>query len=238
MENHFIQMEIMKKLLFSKSLSFSELRPNENIESNQLTFHLNQLIKQKLVKKNEDKTYSFTKMGKEYANQMDTDRKVVQKQGKVGAINCPMRVNEKGELEFLVYTRKKHPFYDHQGFASGKVPYGQSVMDTAKRELKEETNLTCDYAEIFMIEHHRVYDTRSLELLEDKYFYFVRFSNPQGELKPNEEGLFEWVKDSEFRDYITNPFEDLDRLIYIKNRIKDTKKSLTFEEIIHKTDSF
>ncbi len=238
MENHFIQMDIMKKLLFSQNTKFTELKPNENIENNQLTFHLNQLIKDKLVEKNSDKTYSLTLKGKEYANRMDTDKKKAQKQGKIGAITCCIRENKDGEFEFLMYTRKKHPFYNHQGFASGKVPYGESVVESAIRELKEETNLECETGQVFMIEHHRVYNSSSEELLEDKYFYFVRFENPNGELKANEEGEFEWITESNLEEFLKKPFESIDRILYIAKRLKDFKKELTFEEIIHKTDSF
>ncbi len=240
MENHFIQMEILSKLLFAEQLSFSKLKSGVNIENNKLDFHIKSLIAQKLIVKNKNITYSLTNRGKEYANRMDTDRKVHQTQGKIGAITCCIR-NTKfaDEPEFLVYTRKKHPFYNSQGFASGKIPIGQSVIESARRELKEETNLDAtNEGDIFMIEHHRVYDKASKELLEDKYFYFVRFVDPEGELKPNKEGVFEWVKDSKFSNYLNKPFESITRLIYIKERIKDAKKPLTFEEIVHYADNF
>ncbi len=237
MENHFIQMEIMKTLLFKPKATFSDLKP-ENIENNQLTFHIKQLIKDKLIEKHSDKTYSLTLKGKEYANRMDTDKKAAQKQGKIGAITCCARKNKDGEFEFLMYTRKKHPFYDHQGFASGKVPYCESVVGSAIRELKEETNLDCVTGEVFMIEHHRVYDNKTDELLEDKYFYFVRLLDPKGELKSNEEGEFEWIPESKLSEFIQKPFETVERELYIAEQIKDLKKPLTFEEIIHKIDSF
>ncbi|MCA9381466.1 NUDIX domain-containing protein [Candidatus Dojkabacteria bacterium] len=179
MENHFIQMQILKILLFNPKSKFTDLKFDENIENNQLTFHINQLIKDNHLVKNTDKTYSLTLTGKEYANRMDTDKVQSQKQGKIGAITCCIRENKKGDYDFLLYTRKKQPFYDHQGFASGKVPYGQSVVESALRELKEEANLDADAGEVFMIEHHRVYHHETKELLEDKFFYFVRIVNPR-----------------------------------------------------------
>jgi 8-oxo-dGTP pyrophosphatase MutT (NUDIX family)/predicted transcriptional regulator len=230
---HFIQMSILKKLLFAESLKFSELRPDNNVENNLLTFHLDRLIKDGLVQKTED-GYKLTPTGKEFANRMDTDNNKVQRQGKISALQCCYR-NINGELEFLVYTRLKHPFYGCQGYPSGKVQYGEQVIAASKRELLEETGLIGD-PEIFMIDHYIVY--KDNELVEDKYFYFCRYLNPTGELTQSEEGKFEWVKESELDKVWTKPAEPIERMRYINERIKDTKSPLTFSESIHHTDNF
>jgi hypothetical protein len=41
---HPIQLKILKKLLFAPQLKYTELKPEEHIENNQLSFHLNTLI--------------------------------------------------------------------------------------------------------------------------------------------------------------------------------------------------
>lgn len=237
---HYLQLAILKKLLFSDGLHFSELRPNPDLENNQLTFHIDQLIRDGYVVKNEDKIYKLTDSGKEYANRMDTDKTQVMRQAKIGGISCCIRtkdVSESGENEFLIYTRKKHPFYGSQGYASGKVAYGESVLEAVQRELKEETQLEGE-PKLFMIEHHRVYKPGTDELLEDKFFYFCRFINPTGDVNANEEGTFEWVPESQVQDYFKKPFETVDRLMYITDRIKDFDKELTFEEILHYPENF
>lgn len=231
---HYIQLNILKKLLFAETLKFSELKPFD-IENNQLTFHLDRLIKDGLVEKVDD-GYKLTVKGKEFANRMDTDKAKMQLQGKIGVIQCCIN-NQKSENEFLLYTRLKHPFYGSQGYSSGKVRFGETIKDAAKRELKEETNLEGE-PELFMIEHHLVYSKDEHKLLEDKYFYFCKIINPKGELKANEEGKFEWVKESEVSKYLKKPFESVERILYITERIKDLKKEITFEEITHFTDSF
>lgn len=233
---HYIQLKVLKKLLFSEGLGLHDLRPDDSIENNQLLFHVESLMKDGLVEK-QDKTYILTKKGKEYANRMDSDKVKIKKQGKIGAIQCCIRTTG-DEPEFLIYTRKKHPFYGSQGYASGKVDYGEKVLDAARRELKEETNLDGGEGELFLIEHHIVYDKHTNELLEDKYFYFCRFENPSGELQPNDEGDFEWVPESKARDYFKKPFENIERLIYITERIKDLDAQLTFQEVTHYTDKF
>ena len=51
---HFIQREILRKLLFTDIARFSELQI-ENVESNLVNFHISQLIKDGLVTKTSDK---------------------------------------------------------------------------------------------------------------------------------------------------------------------------------------
>lgn len=235
---HFLQREILRKLLFTDVARFSDLE-TENIESNLVNFHINQLIKDGLVTKTKDKKYKLSDFGKEYANRMDDEKKLIERQGKISCILCCVRKIDSQDPELLIYTRKKHPFYNSQGYSSGKVKFGESIEETAVRELLEETNLTTsEKPQLFMIEHHRVFEKGSEKLLEDKYFNFCRIIDPVGNLKPNEEGLFEWIKFSKVEKYFTKPFESVDRLMYITNRVLDLDSNLTFEEISHFADNF
>lgn len=232
---HYLQMQILRKLLFSEGLRFTELKPNENIENNQLKFHIDQLMRDKSIVK-DGNLYKLTPSGKEFANRMDTDTTVMKKQGKIGCIQCCIRTINK-EPEFLVYTRLKHPFYGSQGFASGKVDYGEKTIDCSRRELFEETGLSGE-PEIFRIEHQIVYNKETNELLEDKYFYFHRFLNPTGEIIPSEEGKFEWVPESKLATYITKPFESVERILLIAGEMKKKKTNLVYKEIDHLADNF
>ncbi len=232
---HYIQLAILKKLLFSEGLKFSELKPFDYIENNKLDFHLDKIIAAGFVIKDKD-LYKLTSSGKEYANRMTTEKTQIKLQGKIGCIQCCIKTTGL-EPEFLIYTRLKHPFYGSQGYASGKVDYGEKTVECSQRELKEETNLE-GKGELFMIEHHIVYDKNSHELLEDKYFYFHRYINPKGKLICNNEGLFEWVKESALEKYFVKPFESVERLMKITARIKDIDHPLTYEEHEHYADNF
>lgn len=136
---HQIQLSILKKLLFAQTLRNKDLQPEENIPSNKLSFHIEQLIESNLIQKTEGE-YSLTAEGKEYANRMNTETKKITRQAKNGVMLICTR-EKNGETEILIYTRKKQPFYNKQGFPTGKIHRGERAHDTAQRELKEETNL-------------------------------------------------------------------------------------------------
>lgn len=233
---HYIQLEILKKLLFEPELTFSKLRPNKNIENNKLVFHVEQLVDWKYIKKEKSK-YILTLDGKEYANRMDTDDARIKQQAKLSVITCCYRKSDNG-IEYLIYTRKKHPFYNHQGFNSGKINFGENALEAANRELKEETNLEGD-PEIFLVEHQRVFDKSTKRLVEDKFFFYTRVSNPICELIPNNEGLFEWVAEDNIPKYITKPFESVEKIQKVIKKLNSFDgTNLTFEELDHWTEGF
>lgn len=232
---HPIQLQILRKLLFAQSLKYIELKPDKDLPNNQYDFHLNQIIKLQYIKKHENQ-YSLTHLGKEYANRMDTDQIKISKQAKISVFVAGVKISSRGK-KFLIYTRLKQPFYGAQGFPSGKVMYGESVEDAAKREFLEETGLT-GKLEIMSIRHYRVFDETSNELLEDKFMFLCRIKNPKGKLIQSEEGKFEWVSESKIYDYVTFHFVSLEQFRLDVEEINNFNGTLYFEEIIQKTDKF
>jgi ADP-ribose pyrophosphatase YjhB (NUDIX family) len=232
---HYIQSLILTKLLYADELKFSEIKPIANIENNKLSFHLKRLVEAGLVLKTRS-AYRLTNKGKEAANLLDDQNSKVIKQGKRSVVQCCIR-NTGNEIEFLVYTRKKHPFLGMQGFPSGKVMFGEKVTEASKRELKEETNLEGE-PDLVMIEHHLVYEKENKNLVEDKYFYFMRYMNPAGKLNSNSEGDFEWIAESKFEEFLKKPFESMARIVYIKNTVKNFVENITVSEIQHITSGF
>ncbi len=232
---HPIQLQILKKLLFAKSLRYIELKPSEDMENNQFDFHLDQMIAADFIKKT-DSGYLLTSIGKEYANRMDTDQTMISKQAKVSVIVCPTRKTKTG-TEYLLYTRLKHPFYGCQGFPSGKVKYGEKIIDAGGRELTEETNLK-GIVELMCIKHFRVFDKTTNELVEDKFSYFCVVKDPTGELVESNEGRYEWVKEKDLFTYVTNHFESMDRFKEDIRVIQDFNGQIAFDEIDTYTEKF
>lgn len=217
---HELQIQTLKKLIFAENLSFSDLKPHEEIENNQFVWHLKQLINLGLVSKNKN-SYLLTEDGRKYCNRLDTDTNKVEMQAKISALQVGMR-NTNGYNEFLIYTRKKHPFFGCQGFPSGKVKWGEKTNEAAIREFKEETGLTVT-PELVGIWHYLVLGDND-NTKEDKYFYIYRFLNPVGELISTNEGTFKWIREDAIDKYITKPFTNLQEIIDLIDLAKNPPK--------------
>jgi ADP-ribose pyrophosphatase YjhB (NUDIX family) len=232
---HTIQLSILNNLLFVESARYTDIKPNKEIENNQFDFHLKQLIDAGYAQKVDSK-YALTTLGKEYANRIDTEDVKIITQAKIGVFVCGVR-EDSGNKEFLLITRKKQPFFGCQGFMSGKVPYGEQVIETAKRELLEEANLTGE-PKIVSIRHYRVYDKNTKNLVEDKFIYYCRVDNPQGDLKPNAESDFTWVAENELQSFVTSPVESYSAFKSELDEIALFDGNVKFQEIDYETVKF
>lgn len=232
---HETQLAILKKLLFSPELRYTDLKPNHKMDNNQFDFHLDKMIDAGHIEKVEG-GYALSSAGKEYANRIDTDVDKIIKQAKIGAFICSTRDYE-GQKQYLIYTRHKHPFYGCQGFPAGKVNFGEAITDAAQREFKEETNLDGD-AKLVMIKHYRVYDTNTGNLLEDKFLHLCHIHNPQGNLVGNNEGVYSWINESDLKKYVTNHFTSWDDFMTEIEAIKNFTGEVKFLEVTYKSEKF
>ncbi len=233
---HIIQLQILKKLLFSPSLRYSDLKPNPDMENNQLDFHLDSLINQNFVTKT-GKNYVLTDLGKEYAGRMDTGETEIAKQSKVCAWVCCTRIKN-GNKQFLIGTRLKQPFYGCQGFLGGKVRFGESIIEAAQRELYEEANLEGN-PQIVSLKHFRVFGKETNKLVEDKLMFLCWVENPKGNLtEKNEEGEYHWINKSDLPKYLTNPFEPLEEFLSFVDEMDNFQGQLSIKEVVHHTEKF
>lgn len=194
---HKAQVAILRHLLFKPEAAFSELQKATNFTSDHFNFHIKKLIEEGYVEKN-DKFYKLTHKGKEYSNRMDTDENEIEKQPKVSVALTLERKNEKGEREFLFQQRKKNPYFDFWGRMGGKVRWGESIIEAANRELKEETGLEAKF-EYKLLYHKRDFSKVSGKLLEDKLFFCVYATEFSGQLIPEFEGGVNcWMTVKEF----------------------------------------
>lgn len=230
-EFHYIQRNILNTLLFNDRLKYSQIKPKD-MEGSQFTFHLNKVIKSGLVVKT-GSFYSLTPKGKNIANTFDTDSSNPQRQAKHSVVFCAFKkIGDKQHT--LLYTRKKNPFFNHQGYPTGKVMYGENILETAERELFEEAGLK-GTAKLIGIRHYRVYFPTKNNLAEDKVMYICRIDEPQGEIKSNEEGDFYWVSMSEIESRVTRPLPEFKE---IYGMVKNFDGSITFSEQKHFPEDF
>ena len=192
-ELHPIQKEILLILLFNPNLGFSNLN-RAKISTDQFNFHLKRLLSLSLVEKSE-KTYVLTQKGKEFANRFDAESKVFEKQAKVSILICATN-KKQGVTKYLVQQRLKEPYFGFYGFITGKIKLGETIFETAKRELKEETGCVADL-KLVGIKHKMDYSIDG-KLLEDKFFFVIKASNLKGKMiEKFDGGKNIWMKEDE-----------------------------------------
>lgn len=183
---HDAQTAILRELLFHPSVGFAKLQKLTGMTSDHFNFHLKKLIELKLVEKLTRGSYTLTPRGKEYANKLDTDNNTIERQPK-SAVILAIERNIGGKREFLFQERLKQPYYGFYGFPSGKIRWGETIIQTAERELMEETGLTADHR-IAGVYHELVYQKETGEQLEDKLFFVVHCTDTKGKLVEQFEG--------------------------------------------------
>jgi 8-oxo-dGTP pyrophosphatase MutT (NUDIX family) len=190
---NYIQMAILKELLFKPKARFSQLNILR-LSSDQFSYHLGVLLETKYLTK-EDGIYSLTPEGKEFANRMDVTVNKIEKQPKISVLIIP--VKEFDEVEkYLIQKRLKDPYFGFMGFMTGKLRFGETIEEGAARELFEEAGLTAKFKHCYIL-HEMVY-SKSGDLLEDKFFNVVEATDVKGEIV-NELGTENsWVSKDEF----------------------------------------
>ena len=206
---HVAQMAMLRKLLIEKTASFADLARTASLTSDHGNFHIKKLIAAGMVEHvpKEYGQYQLTRRGKEYANRMDTDELVIEKQPKL-VVDIGI---ERADGKFLFQKRRKQPYSGYWGFPTGKIRWGETVLQAAARELMEETGLT---AKLRMVgTHHKLdYDEHG-DILEDKYLILVHGIDPQGTLLDEvETHTNHWLTPDEYKA-LDKRFGDIDETL-------------------------
>lgn len=212
---HNIQIRILRELLYLPNARFSELN-DLNMSNDHFSYHIRTLIQEEYVLKKEGR-YFLTKKGKEFANRMDTQKLVIEKQGKVAVFI--IATMKKGKTKYLlIQTRQKEPFFGFNGFVTGKVRFGETLIEAARREFLEETGLSADFKYIYL--HHEHVYSKEGELLEDKFFNVIHAYNIKGKLKNTRDGKNEWMTEKQFLSLKNLYYDEVDILNWFKKPLK------------------
>ena len=182
---HEAQTKILRELLFIPETNFAELQTVCGLESDHAKFHIKRLVELGYIDKR-GSLYQLSIKGKEYANKLDTDAGVIERQPKVAVMLIVEREKD-GIKEYLLQERLKHPYYGYWGPPTGKIRWGESIVEAASRELEEETGLEGVF-EFRGINHERVLHDDTGEIVEDKIFNLMFCKNALGKLKVNFDG--------------------------------------------------
>ncbi len=184
---HDAQTRILRELLFHPEAGYTELQKPTGLSSDHFNFHIKRLGELGLVEKVGRGRYHLSARGKEYANKLDTDNNTIERQPKVAVLLAVTRISGDGQVQYLCQERLKQPYFGYWGFPSGKMRWGETILQTAARELKEETNLEADH-DYLGIYHEHAYQAESGELLEDKLFFVVQCRDVRDKLLEQFEG--------------------------------------------------
>lgn len=205
---HYYQIELIRKLILKPKIRFNDLLI-EGLGSEHMNYHLKKLVEMGMVIKHEGK-YTLTDSGKDYSNLLDDEKWTLEKQPKTSIIIRGIRENKKGEIEYLLNKRLRHPYFGKVGRITGKVRFGETLEDAARRELFEETGLTAKHFKLEEI-YRKMRKRTDRSWVQDVIFYIFFVTDFSGKLirKTSFQENF-WVSKSTLLKKKLDVYDDLD----------------------------
>lgn len=118
---------------------------------------------------------------------------------------------ENSEGKFIFQERHKQPYYGYWGFPTGKIRWGETMIEATARKLMEETGLSATLRVVSF--HHKLDYDENNEMLEDKYLVLVHGVDPRGEmLTETETHTNHWLTPDEYRR-LDKRFGDIDETL-------------------------
>lgn len=213
---HPIRQDILRKLILKSKMRFGRLKPEE-VESNHFIYYLKQLIAEGLVIK-DGEFYALSEEGKRLASIVSLDTLTPRLQPKI----MTAQVLYSGS-KVLIHRRTREPYIGCISLVNGKMHYGESVAESAERELKEKTGLTADMKHVGMV--YLSYNEQGESVNHLLSHIFVGYDH-KGELTSTEHSDPLWVED----DKVSELGSVLPGTIEILSLIKNSKDPFFFAE--------
>lgn len=198
-ELHKVHVGILHALRRTESARFSTLMSPSGLKSDAFKFYLRKLIDLGYVIKNTDGSYQLTASGKEFANNLDEQRRTPQRQPKLSVLIIATKLIN-GERHILLQRRLRNPFYGFWSLIGGPVQWGDDFTATAARELKKQTGLTANF-KVRSFYRKRDYQLGTSHLLEDKLFVVIEATHITGDIQNTWSGGFsQWMTPAQLRE--------------------------------------
>jgi ADP-ribose pyrophosphatase YjhB (NUDIX family) len=173
-----VQAGIIRELFFHDGLRFAEINVNA-VPSDQFSYHLRQLIKYGLIEKMPEQTYKLSVLGRTRAIMLYPTKSSFIEQGFL-AVRLLLTKEENGQQLLLMQKRSAVPFKGTYATPGDKILFSEDIQVAAKRGMLLQTGLECDVT-LKGIKHYK--DNYLGKIVQDKYFFVFRATNPRGELK-------------------------------------------------------
>lgn len=230
-ELHRTEILVLRTLRRNISARFNELMKPTGLQSDAFKFYVRRLRELDYVEKDGDGNYSLTAKGKEFANNLDEETAMIQKQPKLSMI---ITASKPGDASQLLFQRRlRQPYYDFYSPISGPVKWGEEIEAAAARELKKQTGLTATY-EVVAFYRQKDRDHATGAILEDKLFAVVEATVGQDTLSNAWTGGHnEWMTIDEYRRQ-EKRFASIDRIF----AMRADGKTYTSEETNYTPDEY
>jgi hypothetical protein len=120
--NHHLQRQILLKFLHNDKRPYSQILI-DGMSGNSFLYHLKALLREKLISKTLDQTYSITPLGKLVLDSIAFDSSRFLLRPTIGLF---LLARHSESNKYMLYESARQPFIGQTGFLFGKMPIGQS----------------------------------------------------------------------------------------------------------------
>lgn len=191
MLDHHIQRAIVTKLTSAKSLTFSDLKPDD-LDNKLFTYHLKIAIREGFVEKADDGTYRLTSAGQKLWRRMSESPEKISER----AFSVLFLIIRDSAGRWLLYRRKTHPVIGKRAFMHSIPNSEMNVVVSAEQDTKAKTGLECSF-KVIGSGFFRTYDGQNLVNFTN--FTVLLSTDAVGELTPRDEFAdYSWVDSPDF----------------------------------------
>jgi ADP-ribose pyrophosphatase YjhB (NUDIX family) len=133
---HHIQRKILRQLMYAPSLNYAKIRPL-GVESNHFAYHLDQLMREKLIVK-DGRSYSLTDKGLMFVDRVSHETMNPRPQPHI--VTSLYITNDRGQM--VLHKHGFQPYLNLYGPPQGRVHYAEHIAEAAERELLEKSGLS------------------------------------------------------------------------------------------------